>query len=95
MRYLFIYLFFFSSILYSIFSVSTHLTVYNIVFQQLYKADYEDMKIRSYFPQTVTPEFEALRKLQKCNDVSMKILDLPTWFFCTLIFHIFILSDCF
>ncbi|XP_036065595.1 nebulin isoform X14 [Oryzias melastigma] len=36
--------------------------------EQLYKADYEDMKIRSYFPQTVTPEFEALRKLQKCND---------------------------
>ncbi|RVE58400.1 hypothetical protein OJAV_G00208730 [Oryzias javanicus] len=36
--------------------------------EQLYKADYEDMKIRSYFPQTVTPEFEALKKLQKCND---------------------------
>ncbi|XP_078795270.1 nebulin isoform X13 [Oryzias latipes] len=36
--------------------------------EQLYKADYEDMKIRSYFPQTITPEFEAHKKLQKCND---------------------------
>ncbi|XP_037542718.1 nebulin isoform X2 [Nematolebias whitei] len=36
--------------------------------EQLYKADYEDIKTRCFFPQTVTPEYEALKKLQKCND---------------------------
>ncbi|XP_030641691.1 nebulin [Chanos chanos] len=33
-----------------------------------YKADYEDMKIRCYFPQTITPEYEAMRKVQQCKD---------------------------
>lgn len=38
--------------------------------QQLYKADYEDIKTRCFFPQTVTPEYEAVKKLQQCSDVS-------------------------
>nr|XP_055070821.1 nebulin isoform X3 [Misgurnus anguillicaudatus] len=33
-----------------------------------YKADYEDMKSRCFFPQTVTPEYEASKKLQECNE---------------------------
>ncbi|XP_058468776.1 nebulin isoform X5 [Solea solea] len=33
-----------------------------------YKADYEDMKTRCFFPQTVTPEYEASKKLQGCSD---------------------------
>nr|XP_021334584.1 nebulin isoform X26 [Danio rerio] len=36
--------------------------------EQNYKADYEDIKARCYFPQTVTPEYEANKKLQKCQD---------------------------
>ncbi|XP_026231879.1 nebulin isoform X6 [Anabas testudineus] len=36
--------------------------------EQLYKSDYEDMKTRCFFPQTVTPEYEAVKKLQQCND---------------------------
>ncbi|XP_028991872.1 nebulin isoform X5 [Betta splendens] len=36
--------------------------------EQLYKADYEDMKTRCFFPQTLTPEYEATKKLQQCND---------------------------
>uniref|UniRef100_H2M126 Nebulin n=1 Tax=Oryzias latipes TaxID=8090 RepID=H2M126_ORYLA len=47
--------------------------IYEDLYMQLYKADYEDMKIRSYFPQTITPEFEAHKKLQKCNDVNRLI----------------------
>ncbi|TRY59272.1 hypothetical protein DNTS_016356 [Danionella cerebrum] len=35
---------------------------------QNYKADYEDMKTRCFFPQTVTPEYEANKKLQKCQE---------------------------
>uniref|UniRef100_A0A3Q2ZW47 Nebulin-like n=1 Tax=Kryptolebias marmoratus TaxID=37003 RepID=A0A3Q2ZW47_KRYMA len=37
--------------------------------EHLYKADYEDIKTRCFFPQTVTPEYEALKKLQQCSDV--------------------------
>ncbi|KAJ8407124.1 hypothetical protein AAFF_G00288000 [Aldrovandia affinis] len=33
-----------------------------------YKADYEDMKGRCFFPQTMTPEYEALKKLHQCSD---------------------------
>ncbi|KAK2840122.1 hypothetical protein Q5P01_013862 [Channa striata] len=33
-----------------------------------YKADYEDMKTKCFFPQTLTPEYEALKKLQQCSD---------------------------
>ncbi|XP_076858822.1 nebulin isoform X4 [Brachyhypopomus gauderio] len=33
-----------------------------------YKADYDDMKTKCYFPQTVTPEYEAIKKLGQCKD---------------------------
>ncbi|XP_014855868.1 PREDICTED: nebulin-like, partial [Poecilia mexicana] len=36
--------------------------------EQLYKAEYEDIKTRCFFPQTVTPEYEATKKLQQCSD---------------------------
>ncbi|XP_040003665.1 nebulin [Xiphias gladius] len=36
--------------------------------EQIYKADYEDTKTRCFFPQTITPEYEAAKKLQQCND---------------------------
>ncbi|XP_045909086.1 nebulin [Micropterus dolomieu] len=36
--------------------------------EQLYKADYEDIKTRCFFPQTITPEYEAVKKLQQCKD---------------------------
>ncbi|KAJ8012364.1 hypothetical protein DPEC_G00041930 [Dallia pectoralis] len=36
--------------------------------EQSYKADYEDMKARCFFPQTVTPEYEATKKLAQCQD---------------------------
>uniref|UniRef100_A0A672TAU1 Nebulin n=1 Tax=Sinocyclocheilus grahami TaxID=75366 RepID=A0A672TAU1_SINGR len=35
---------------------------------QTYKADYEDMKAKCFFPQTITPEYEASKKLQQCQD---------------------------
>lgn len=38
--------------------------------QQLYKSEYEDIKTRCFFPQTITPEYEAGKKLQQCNEVS-------------------------
>ncbi|XP_066542162.1 nebulin [Hoplias malabaricus] len=33
-----------------------------------YKADYDDMKARCYFPQTITPEYEAMKKVEYCKD---------------------------
>ncbi|XP_071337112.1 nebulin isoform X4 [Trachinotus anak] len=36
--------------------------------EQMYKADYEDIKTRCFFPQTITPEYEAAKKLQQCTD---------------------------
>ncbi|TKS67790.1 Nebulin [Collichthys lucidus] len=36
--------------------------------EQLYKAEYEDIKTRCFFPQTITPEYEATKKLQQCSD---------------------------
>ncbi|KAG7240341.1 hypothetical protein INR49_026912, partial [Caranx melampygus] len=36
--------------------------------EQLYKADYEDIKTRCFYPQTITPAYEATKKLQQCND---------------------------
>ncbi|XP_035801092.2 nebulin isoform X6 [Amphiprion ocellaris] len=36
--------------------------------EQLYKAEYDDIKTRCFFPQTITPEYEATKKLQQCND---------------------------
>ncbi|KAM8857264.1 nebulin isoform 35-T37 [Synchiropus picturatus] len=35
---------------------------------QLYKAEYEDIKTRCFFPQTITPEYEACKKLNACSD---------------------------
>ncbi|KAM9804543.1 nebulin [Neosynchiropus ocellatus] len=35
---------------------------------QLYKAEYEDIKTRCFFPQTITPEYEACKKLHGCSD---------------------------
>ncbi|XP_048862245.1 nebulin-like isoform X45 [Brienomyrus brachyistius] len=37
-----------------------------------YKADYEDMKTRCYFPQTITPGYEAIKKLKDCSDKKYK-----------------------
>ncbi|XP_071775705.1 nebulin [Centroberyx gerrardi] len=36
--------------------------------EQNYKAEYEDIKTRCFFPQTMTPEYEADKKLQQCKD---------------------------
>ncbi|KAM9342293.1 nebulin [Pholidichthys leucotaenia] len=36
--------------------------------EQLYKADYEDIKTRCFFPQTITPEYEAAKNLEQCKD---------------------------
>ncbi|KAL2081211.1 hypothetical protein ACEWY4_023064 [Coilia grayii] len=33
-----------------------------------YKADYEDIKTRCYFPQTITPGYEAIKKVGQCKD---------------------------
>ena len=44
-------------------------TIFSIL-QQLYTAEYEDIKTRSFFPQTITPEYEVSKKLQDCKDVS-------------------------
>ncbi|XP_047011964.1 nebulin isoform X24 [Ictalurus punctatus] len=33
-----------------------------------YKADYEDMKTRCFFPQTITPEYDAIKKVGQCKD---------------------------
>uniref|UniRef100_A0A3B3QDB1 Nebulin n=1 Tax=Paramormyrops kingsleyae TaxID=1676925 RepID=A0A3B3QDB1_9TELE len=33
-----------------------------------YKADYEDTKNRCFYLQTMTPEYEAVKKLQQCSD---------------------------
>ncbi|KAG1959921.1 nebulin [Pimephales promelas] len=35
---------------------------------QNYKADYEDIKTRCFFPQTITPEYEVNKKLEQCKD---------------------------
>ncbi|KAM3607133.1 uncharacterized protein V6R79_002158 [Siganus canaliculatus] len=35
---------------------------------QSYKSEYEDIKTRCFFPQTITPEYEALKKVQQCSD---------------------------
>ncbi|XP_037395337.1 nebulin isoform X15 [Pygocentrus nattereri] len=36
--------------------------------EKQYKADYDDMKTRCYFPQTITPEYEAIKKVGQCKD---------------------------
>ncbi|XP_060112958.1 nebulin isoform X4 [Heteronotia binoei] len=37
-----------------------------------YKADYEEDKTKCYFPQTITQEYEALKKLDQCKDHTYK-----------------------
>ncbi|XP_062972627.1 nebulin [Elgaria multicarinata webbii] len=37
-----------------------------------YKADYEDEKAKCYFPQTITQEYEAIKKLDQCKDYTYK-----------------------
>uniref|UniRef100_A0A803TYB2 Nebulin n=1 Tax=Anolis carolinensis TaxID=28377 RepID=A0A803TYB2_ANOCA len=37
-----------------------------------YKADYEDDKGKCYFPQTITQEYEAIKKLDQCKDRGTK-----------------------
>uniref|UniRef100_G3N6Y1 Nebulin n=1 Tax=Gasterosteus aculeatus TaxID=69293 RepID=G3N6Y1_GASAC len=36
--------------------------------EQLYKSEYEDIKTRCFFPQTITPEYEVGKKLLQCSD---------------------------
>lgn len=38
--------------------------------QKSYKAEYEEDKGKCYFPQTITQEYEAIKKLDQCKDVS-------------------------
>ena len=38
--------------------------------QKNYKAEYEEDKGKCYFPQTITQEYEAIKKLDQCKDVS-------------------------
>uniref|UniRef100_A0A8C3S0Y8 Nebulin n=3 Tax=Chelydra serpentina TaxID=8475 RepID=A0A8C3S0Y8_CHESE len=37
-----------------------------------YKADYEEDKTKCYFPQTITQEYEAIKKLDQCKDNTYK-----------------------
>ncbi|XP_062493745.1 nebulin isoform X13 [Pezoporus occidentalis] len=37
-----------------------------------YKAEYEEEKTRCYFPQTITQEYEAIKKLEQCKDHTYK-----------------------
>ncbi|XP_075285797.1 nebulin isoform X7 [Opisthocomus hoazin] len=37
-----------------------------------YKADYEEEKTKCYFPQTLTQEYEAIKKLEQCKDHTYK-----------------------
>ncbi|XP_066855970.1 nebulin isoform X7 [Anser cygnoides] len=37
-----------------------------------YKADYEEDKTKCYFPQTITQEYEAIKKLDQCKDHTYK-----------------------
>ncbi|KAM8854787.1 nebulin isoform 9-T9 [Spinachia spinachia] len=36
--------------------------------EQLYKSEYEEIKTRCFFPQTITPEYEVGKKLLQCSD---------------------------
>ncbi|XP_063198319.1 nebulin isoform X10 [Chroicocephalus ridibundus] len=37
-----------------------------------YKAEYEEEKTKCYFPQTITQEYEAIKKLEQCKDHTYK-----------------------
>ncbi|XP_053452336.1 nebulin isoform X15 [Nycticebus coucang] len=38
-----------------------------------YKAEYEEDKSKCYFPQTITQEYEAIKKLDQCKDHAYKV----------------------
>lgn len=44
--------------------------------QKSYKAEYEEDKGKCYFPQTITQEYEAIKKLDQCKDVSPEFFRL-------------------
>ncbi|CAB1347036.1 unnamed protein product [Coregonus sp. 'balchen'] len=44
--------------------------------EQNYKADYEDIKTRCFYPQTMTPEYEAHKKVAQCKDFT-QVTDSP------------------
>ncbi|KAM4697895.1 LOW QUALITY PROTEIN: nebulin [Rhinophrynus dorsalis] len=46
--------------------------VANLISDKNYKADYEEDKASCYFPQTITQEYEATKKLDKCKDFVYK-----------------------
>ncbi|XP_056392600.1 nebulin [Hyla sarda] len=46
--------------------------VSNLRSDKNYKADYEEDKTSCYFPQTLTPEYEAAKKLDQCKDYVYK-----------------------
>ncbi|XP_044159497.1 nebulin isoform X2 [Bufo gargarizans] len=46
--------------------------VSNLISEKNYKADYEDEKTNCYFPQTLTAEYEASKKLDQCKDYVYK-----------------------
>lgn len=37
--------------------------------QKNYKAEYEEDRGKGFFPQTITQEYEAIKKLDQCKDV--------------------------
>nr|DBA19737.1 TPA: hypothetical protein GDO54_015520 [Pyxicephalus adspersus] len=55
--------------------------VSGLVSDKNYKADYEEDKTNCYFPQTLTQEYEATKKLDQCKDVSMQLLVETAEFF--------------
>ncbi|XP_069589030.1 nebulin isoform X18 [Ranitomeya imitator] len=46
--------------------------VSNLRSDKNYKADYEEDKTNFYYPQTITPEYEAVKKLEQCKDYVYK-----------------------
>lgn len=64
-----------------------------VVLQQTYKAEYEDIKTRCFFPQTITPEYEAGKKLQGCSDVSSTSLLVLLLLLCVFV-CVHLVSDC-
>ncbi|KAG8432322.1 hypothetical protein GDO86_016821 [Hymenochirus boettgeri] len=46
--------------------------VSNLISDKNYKADYEEEKANCYFPQTITQEYEATKKLDMCKDYVYK-----------------------
>lgn len=40
--------------------------------QKNYKAEYEEDRGKCFFPQTITQEYETIKKLDQCKDVSLQ-----------------------